>query len=133
MRSLAKFFTIMGIICECWLVLPLIVGILSIKSIDNAKTKDDLVALAICNMLFCSFLGGLFMLLIPESDFKQNKTHVSTSPKMLEQYFDKKQENSSQDPDSIDLLERYKSLLDKGIITQEEYEQKKSEIMKNCM
>ncbi|MBQ7643012.1 MAG: hypothetical protein IJS67_03825 [Clostridia bacterium] len=52
-----------------WLIVPLIVGILALSKMESAKKKEDLTAIGILTIIFCSFFGGIFMLCIPETEF----------------------------------------------------------------
>lgn len=68
MRKAAKVFIWIGMICEFFLIFPIIVGIMSLKKIDNATSRAELQDFGIITLLFCSALGGLFMLLMQDSD-----------------------------------------------------------------
>ena len=90
MKMAAKIFTILGmiinfisdliirsygIVSNFWMIsgmiLLLIVGITSLKKLNTAQNKKDITSVAICNLIFCSFLGGIFMLCIPDSEFTE--------------------------------------------------------------
>lgn len=130
MKTAAKIFTIIGIICEFWLIYPLVIGILAINKMDSATSKDELTVLGICNLLFCSTLGGLFMLMIKDEELQANIQYVQVE-QPEESYQPEEAQPTQTDIDNVDLLERYKNLLDKGIISEEEYNQKKEEILKS--
>ena len=69
MKSAAKIFTIIGMIVGCFAIYPVIIGWLCLKKMDEAQSKSDLTVWAVLNLVFCSMLGGLFMLLIDEKEF----------------------------------------------------------------
>jgi len=73
MRTLAKFFTLIGTIAGAIGILPLIFGILALKKMKNAQSKDETIAMGVLNIIFCSPLGGIFMLCIPASDYPAGK------------------------------------------------------------
>ena len=68
MKTCALIFTIIGMVLGCWLIYPIVIGIFSIKKMNEARTKDELTVWAIVNLLFCSLLGGVFMLCIKDED-----------------------------------------------------------------
>ena len=68
MKTAAKIFTIIGMVVGCWMIVPIIVGILSLNKMKTATCKSDLTVMAILNLLFCSMLGGVFMLLIKDEE-----------------------------------------------------------------
>lgn len=146
MKTAAKVCLIIGMVCGFWMILPLIFGILAINKINTATKKDELVGMGVCAILFCSTLGGIFMLCITDEELQSNVQYVQ--PEYVDnqnnqveyvvesqEQSNKNTENKEQNPDidNVELLSRYKNLLDKGIISQEEYEQKKEEILKNCL
>lgn len=59
----------------------LIVGFNALNKLEEARSHEDLVAIGILTMIFCSFLGGLFMLLIKEEELsKSHKKTVAPAP-----------------------------------------------------
>lgn len=69
MKTLAKVFTIIGAITGAIAIVPLIVGLISLKKMKNATCKADIKVWAILNLLFCNVLGGIFMLLTKDEDY----------------------------------------------------------------
>lgn len=56
----------------------LIVGFNALGKLEEARSHEDLIATGILTMILCSFLGGLFMLLIKDEEFpKSHKRHVT--------------------------------------------------------
>lgn len=68
MKLAAKILTIVGIIVGLPTIISPIIGLIALNKMKNAKSKSDLTVIAILNLLFCSLLGGVFMLLINEND-----------------------------------------------------------------
>jgi len=153
MKTAAKVCIIIGIVFGFWMILPLVFGILALNKLNTATKKEELVGMGVCALLFCSTLGGIFMLCVTDEDlqsnvrFEQSQTeYVDNSNDgryddqndqvtAVEQPQDQTNEISEQSPemDNVELLARYKNLLDKGIISKKEYEEKKEEILKNCL
>ena len=69
MKTAAKVFTIIGMICNFWTILAPIFGWLALKKMDEAQSKSDLTTMAILNLIFCNMVGGILMLLIDEKEF----------------------------------------------------------------
>lgn len=156
MKTAAKVCIIMGMVCGFWMILPLVFGILALNKLNTATKKEELVGMGVCALLFCSTLGGIFMLCVSDEELQSNVRYEQYENQYADnqndqQYDDQNNqieyvnqpqdqtnenaENENQNPemDNVDLLARYKNLLDKGIISQEEYDQKKEEILKNCL
>lgn len=65
----AKVFIILGSIFGAILLfIPTIIGIIAYKRLGTAKTRDDLVAISVVTLLFCSLIGGIIMLTINDED-----------------------------------------------------------------
>lgn len=73
MKKTAKVFVWIGMIIQFFLVYPIVVGVLALKKIEEAKSKDDLQTLGILTLLFCSLLGGIFMLSISDEELSEEK------------------------------------------------------------
>lgn len=72
MKNTAKVFIWIGMILQCFLVFPIVIGIIALKKINEAQTTDGLQTFGILTIFFCSFLGGIFMLNIKEEDLQEN-------------------------------------------------------------
>ncbi len=68
MKTAAKVFIILGMICGFWTILPLIFGIIALKKLKTATTKDELTTTAILTLLFCNLIGGILMLCLKDED-----------------------------------------------------------------
>lgn len=66
MKTAAKIFIIISMICGFWTILPLVFGIIALKKM---KTEKPSTGLSVCVLIFCSLLGGLFLLLSKESEY----------------------------------------------------------------
>ena len=70
MKTAAKVFTILGMIFTFWLIYPIILGYFILKKLDEATVRQELTTWGIIDLIFVSFLGGLFMLLIRDEDLR---------------------------------------------------------------
>ncbi|WP_406618125.1 hypothetical protein ACJA27_00935 [Mycoplasmopsis lipophila] len=69
MLKVAKIFIIIGMVLLCWLIIPVIVGILALQTINKAKSRKDLTSMGIITLLFCSLVGGILMLCVNDDEF----------------------------------------------------------------
>ena len=133
MKTAAKVFIVLGMIFGFILILPIIFGALSLSKINSATQKSELVGLGVCTLLFCSLLGGIFMLCIPESELQpatansapiQNNNYITNT---------KDDKTSKSDVENVaDSLTKLKNLRDAGTISDEEFEKmKKDHLNKN--
>lgn len=123
MKTAAKVFIILGIVFTFYLIVPLIIGVIALNKLENVQNKDELTGIAICTLLFCSLLGGIFMLCIPDTEF--NSTIGATNGNFEQPREDKRFSDVTKN------LSQLKKLLDDGIITQDIYEEKRKKYIEN--
>ena len=66
MKTAAKVFIIIGMICQFWCILPLVFGFIAL---GKMKTEKPSVGLSVCVLLFCNMLGGIFLLCSNEAEY----------------------------------------------------------------
>lgn len=66
MKTAAKVFIIIGMICGFWMILPLIFGIIALKQMSTQKPSTGI---CVCVLLFCNLLGGIFLLCSKEEEY----------------------------------------------------------------
>lgn len=71
MKTAAKVFIIISMVFSFWVIIPLIVGILALNRLKTASTKDDLIGVGICTLLFCSVIGGILLLCMTDNDLQK--------------------------------------------------------------
>lgn len=69
MKTAAKVFIIIGMIVGAIAILPLVFGGITLSKMKTATCKDDLTVWAVLTLLFCSLLGGIFLLCCKDEDF----------------------------------------------------------------
>ena len=79
MKKAAKVFIWVGMILSFYLIYPIIVGAIALKKIDTARSRDELVGMGIITILFCSTLGGVFMLLLNDEQLAENNVIYATN------------------------------------------------------
>lgn len=66
MKTAAKVFIIIGMIVGFWYVLPLVFGIIALNKMKKGKPS---VGFSVCVLIFCSLLGGIFLLCSKEEEY----------------------------------------------------------------
>lgn len=127
MKKAAKVFLVIGMILSFYIVVSIIFGIITIKRINSARDKSELVGWGIVSIFFVSVLGGIFTLCIRQEELDSNSVLYykpvgeHQNPVLIRQNNDLKY---------IENIKQLKELLDCGAITQEEYDQLKAEQLK---
>lgn len=87
MKKTATVFIWIGMIIQFFLIYPIIVGIFALKTLEKAKNKNDLQTMGILTALFCSLLGGIFMLSIKDVEIsdtiQDNKVIIITEKEKI--------------------------------------------------
>jgi len=68
MKTASKVFIWIGMIIQFFLIYPIVIGIFALKKINSATSRDELQTWGIITTLFCSLLGGIFMLCLKDTD-----------------------------------------------------------------
>jgi hypothetical protein len=106
MKKAAKVFIIIGMVLGFYAIVPIIVGILALKKLNEASRAQELETLGILTIIFCSVLGGILMLCVKDDDL------------------------SASAPDYIQNIKDLNELYKGGSLTKEEYETLKAEQLK---
>ncbi|ENY68965.1 Uncharacterised protein [Mycoplasmopsis bovigenitalium] len=62
-KQLAKIFTILYIVVAWLAIIPLIIGVLTLKKIEQEMSKDDKLLYGILNIVFGNLISGVCLLL----------------------------------------------------------------------
>lgn len=68
MKTAIKVLIWIGMICQCFLIYPIVVGILALKKLDEIPSSKELQTMGILTTIFCSLIGGILMLCIKDDD-----------------------------------------------------------------
>ena len=71
MKTATKILIIVGIVLGFPLIIPAIVGIISIKKLDKATCKKDILWVSILTLFLCNIFAGILMLCLRDKDFTQ--------------------------------------------------------------
>ena len=128
MKTAAKVFIILGMIFGCIAILPLIFGGIGLSKINSAKDRSELVGMGVCVLLFCSLLGGIFMLCIPNEQLAGAGAGAGAQNQQVVVDVHPTQTKQSDD-DATEKLAKLKNLKDSGAISDEEFERMKKDIL----
>ena len=145
MKAASCVFNTIGIIVElffaiCWsfaypplapLFITLVIIFLAFV-IGGYASKRRHIALGICLLLFVNLLGGIFYLCWNDED-KPVKVVVSNPTYSSTNHSRTLYSHTNSESEKIELLNKYKKLLDTGIITQEEFDKKKEDLLKQIL
>ena len=118
LATVAFDLTPIGWVCVCvasfvWLTVVIVSNLLLIKVVNRAKQKSDItIKHRILMVVFGGILSGCLVCFSKNEDFLP------------------KQEPKSRNANYLDELARQKFMLDEGLISQEDYEAKKKELLK---
>jgi len=105
MKKTAKVFIWIGMICQFYLVYPIVVGVIALNKLNEARKKEEILTMGILTLLFCNTVGGIIMLAMSEKDFSQNEI-VDSADIVIEKVKD----------NSHTLLHRIFSLIILGVV-----------------
>ena len=73
MKTTIKVFIWIGMIFQFYLIFPIIVGVMALKKLDQAKTKEELTGMAIAVLLLVNVIAGILMLVISNQEMQIQK------------------------------------------------------------
>jgi len=73
MKTTIKVFIWIGMIFQFFLIFPIIVGVMALKKLDQAKTKEELTGMAIAVLLLVNVIAGILMLVISNQEMQIQK------------------------------------------------------------
>lgn len=124
MKTAAKVFIWIGMIGGAICVFPLVIGILALKKIEEAKSLSELQGWGIAVLLCCSTLGGIFMLNIRQEDLTDNDTiSAQQAPTQSSQELNNNSHHIEQE------LMKAQELHNAGILTDDEYQEIRKSII----
>ena len=116
---------IMGVIYLIISIPMLIINIIGLKKVSAAKCADDVsIAWKVLVLLFSNVISGILLLIMKDEDYL---TEAEKAEKKSQDECAKSA--CATNSEKFDDLLKLKSLLDAGVITEEEYNAKKKEIL----
>lgn len=118
----------MDINISAWLLLiPLFYTVLSAIILIRRQSEvaeGRKIPFGISTLIFCSLIGGILTICIPEADLYGYQGYMAS--KIFDEEGEKKELSEDE---KIELIAKYKKLLDEGTITQEDFEAKKKDLL----
>lgn len=116
---------VMGIVYMVISIPVLVINIIALKKVAAARCADDVsIAWKVVILLFSNIISGVILLIMKDEDYL---TEAEKAEKMSQEEFTKSAPSTNSE--KFDDLLKLKSLLDAGVITEEEYNAKKKEIL----
>ena len=103
--SIILLFVVVAL-CVVLCCINIIVGRITLRKMENAKSKDELFSISIICLIFCSIVSGIILLCLDENEFEEGKK-IESGVSNLEALETK--------------LNKLKSLKESGAISEEEY------------
>ncbi|MBE6577535.1 MAG: hypothetical protein E7653_05305 [Ruminococcaceae bacterium] len=70
MKTVAKVFIILGMIFQCWLIFPLVLGFIALKKLKNAQSRADFsIGFSVVVLLLVNLIAGIVLLCMKDKDF----------------------------------------------------------------
>lgn len=112
-KTLIKVFLVIGMVSSFYLIFPIVLGIITLKKIEESNDPEEIKKWGIISLIFVSLISGLLIL---TSDFSE----------VANENVNKRTPNT----DSVEtLLRDLKKLYDDGIIDVDFYEAKRKEYL----
>ena len=77
MRTAAKVFVIISMVVKCFLILPIIIGIMALSRLNDIDKPS--VGISIATLFLCSPMAGILMLCIQEEQPPRGSYHRSST------------------------------------------------------
>lgn len=115
MKKIAKILIIIGMALEWFLIYPVVLGICAIKKLEAAKFKGDLVGWSIITLVFVNPVAGILMLTLRDEDLNDSD----------DLYYTENTKPTNFALEKLDHIEKIYQLKEKGLISEEEFLEKK--------
>ena len=74
MKLAAKIFIIIGMVCQFYLIYPIILGAIALKKLNAAQKKEDFSTVwSVVTLLFVNLIAGILLLVMKDADFAAKK------------------------------------------------------------
>lgn len=79
MKTVAKVFIIIGMICGFYMIFPIILGIIALKKLKAAKCKADFsTGWSVVVLLLVNLIAGILLLVMKDADFAEGTVAPAT-------------------------------------------------------
>ena len=74
MKLAAKIFIIIGMVCQIYLIYPIILGAIALKKLNAAQKKEDFSTVwSVVTLLLVNIIAGILLLVMKDADFADKK------------------------------------------------------------
>ena len=101
------------------------------QKLNKAKTPNELIGWSVVMIIFGYFLVGLFGLLLTQEELDKKNNITNPDSIKVEPVVTTSSSVADKESSTEDKLIKIKALYEEGIITEEEYNQKRKEIINN--
>lgn len=108
-----------------YLITAIIIDITAIRKLDKVTKNSDLTAIGILSLIFGNLLGGIFILCVSNKDLSENRLNSNTEDLSDTIKIKDPPDISAEADKYFEELNDLKYLLDNGLITKEEYNEKR--------
>lgn len=72
MKTVAKVFIILGMVLQCFLIFPIVLGAIALKKLKAAQCKADFgTGWAVVVLLLVNLIAGILLLVMKDEDFQK--------------------------------------------------------------
>lgn len=138
MKTAARVMLIIGMVLGCWLIFPIVIGVLALVKLEEIKKKDDLLLWALLSLFLVNLVAGIIMLCMSDEDLLEDNKNESLNQNdpveaevhvVNENTSIKKEDNNTEFQTIVDKLEKLHDLKEKNIISEEEFNKFKKDLL----
>lgn len=128
MKQTIKVFIIIGMVISFYLIFPIVVGIIALRKLEEANSREELRGMGVITLIFCSQIAGILMLCLKDTDFDNVPTHTVDGAVMPNDQISASVKNILP-LRSLNEIERLWALKEANILTEEEFIEKKNALL----
>lgn len=138
MKTAARVMLIIGMVLGCWLIFPIVIGVLALVKLEEIKKKDDLLLWALLSLFLVNLVAGIIMLCMSDEDLLEDNKNESLNQNdpveaevhvVNENTSIKEEDNNTEFQTIVDKLEKLHELKEKNIISEEEFNKFKKDLL----
>lgn len=128
MKQTIKVFIIVGMVSSFILIFPIIVGMIALRKLEEANSREELRGMGVLTLIFCSQIAGILMLCLRDSDFDSVPTPTIDGTATPNNQTPTSAKNI-RPMRSLNEIERLWALKEADILTEEEFIEKKNALL----
>ena len=128
MKQTIKVFIIIGMAISFYLIFPIVVGMIALRKLEEANSREELRGTGILTLIFCSQIAGILMLCLKDTDFDNVPTPTVNGAVTPNNQIPASQKNILP-MRSLAEIEKLWALKESNILTEEEFIEKKNALL----